>query len=371
LLVVLAKTSNSIDPPASIRTQVLIVDDDASVRRAICRHLQSSGIGTIEAASGAEALRIIEETAPALVVLDAKLGDLTGFQLCRRLKEDQRTCFIPVLMVSGIFPGTEYRRDALRAGAFDYLTKPFNWTQLQSLVKKSLGEVEKHQKSGQQFKGTVLVADDDPEWLMLIRGWLEPDYRVFATDDEKKILELASAVRPDCLVLDFQLRTLTAADICRAMQADPRLKTVQIIVLTSLENEKLRSLKIGADRFVVKGSGPEELIATVEASINRRSINAGALIKGDVKLEPSRLTVFLDGVLLTQLSKQQFLLFQALVEVSPQGVSRDELYARILPKVDRSGSKALEKLLERLKDKVGPAIAGRILSIKGFGWLYR
>lgn len=365
------KASGSLGLPAPLRTQVLVVDDDASVRRAICRHLQSVGIGTIEAPSGTDALQLACEAPPALLVLDAKLGDLTGFQVCRRLKEDPRTCFIPILMVSGAYPGTEYRGDALRAGAFDYLIKPFHWPQFQALVKKSLGEVEKYQKTGQAFKGTVLVADDDPEWLMLIRQWLEPGYRVFTTDDEKKIVQMASDLKPDCLVLDFQLRTLTAADICRALQADPRLRTIQIVVLTSLENEKLRSLKIGADRFVVKNNSAEELVATVDASVHRRNLNAGSVIKGDIRLDPSRFTVFLRGALASELSEQQFLLLQALVEISPRPVARDELYTKILPKIEPSGSKALEKLLERLKEKVGPAIAARILSVKGFGWLYR
>lgn len=367
----LSKASGSLKPAASTRMKVLVVDDDLAVRWAICRHLQSAGVETLEAASGNDALRLAGQTPPALIVLDAKLGDLSGFEVCRQLKEDQRTCFIPIVMVSGAFPGIEYRKNALRAGALDYLIKPFHWAHFQALVKKSLTEAEQHQKTGQPLKGTVLVADDDPEWLMLIRRWLEPGYRVFTTDDEKKIVELASKLQPDCLVLDFQLRTLTAADICRAMQADPRLRTIQIVVLTSLENEKLRSLKIGADRFVVKGSGPEELIATIDASMHRRNLNAGALIKGDVRLDPSRQAVFLGNALVAELSDPQFLLFQALVEASPRPVGRNELYAKVLSKMEHSGSTALEKTMERLKEKLGTVLSGRILSVKGFGWLYR
>jgi len=103
---------------------VLVVDDVADARELVATILTMGGYDVVEAATGNEALRRVEE-APDLVVLDVHLPDIDGFEVCRRIKSDPRTATTPVVQISAVFSRTEHRVRGLTGGADAYLTKPF------------------------------------------------------------------------------------------------------------------------------------------------------------------------------------------------------------------------------------------------------
>jgi len=108
----------------STRGLVLVVDDEISNRYAITRVLTQAGYRVLEAATGDEALRSLRGERPDLVVLDVKLPDISGYEICRRIKSDPETASILVLQVSATFVNS---RDAVRSldgGADSYLTQP-------------------------------------------------------------------------------------------------------------------------------------------------------------------------------------------------------------------------------------------------------
>ena len=78
---------------------VLAVDDDEATRYSLARRLRGAGFRVLEAATGAEALRLAREE-PVLITLDINLPDMDGFEVCRRLKSDPATREIPVLHLS-------------------------------------------------------------------------------------------------------------------------------------------------------------------------------------------------------------------------------------------------------------------------------
>lgn len=109
---------------ASSRGLVLVCDDEISNRYAISRVLTQAGYRVLEAATGEEALRSLRDERPDLVVLDVKLPDISGYEVCRRIKNDPETAFILILQVSATFVNS---RDAVRSldgGADSYLTQP-------------------------------------------------------------------------------------------------------------------------------------------------------------------------------------------------------------------------------------------------------
>ena len=85
------------------RTQpvVLIVDDDASVRMLAGAAIQAMGMIALEAENGEEALRIVDQTQPDLIVLDIMMPGLTGFETCQRIRELPNGQHVPVLIVTG------------------------------------------------------------------------------------------------------------------------------------------------------------------------------------------------------------------------------------------------------------------------------
>ena len=106
--------------------KVLVVDDEPSILRILSFRLRLSGMVPFEASCAEEALRVMREESPDLVLLDVSLSPgLTGFDLCRILKENPGTTHVPILMLTARTLPAE-RELGLRLGACAYVTKPFS-----------------------------------------------------------------------------------------------------------------------------------------------------------------------------------------------------------------------------------------------------
>ncbi len=103
---------------------VLNVDDQEPVRYFRSRILRQAGFEVREASSGAEALRIASDLRPDLVLLDINLPDISGFEVCRRLKSDPRTVTVPVLQITNENRRAEANVEGLESGADAYLLEP-------------------------------------------------------------------------------------------------------------------------------------------------------------------------------------------------------------------------------------------------------
>jgi PAS domain S-box-containing protein len=104
-------------------TTVLVVDDNEAARYTLGRTLRQAGFLVWEAATGAEALARAHE-GPDVVMLDIKLPDITGLEVCRRLKKDPATAGIPVLQMTATFGSSETQAAALEGGADAYFSHP-------------------------------------------------------------------------------------------------------------------------------------------------------------------------------------------------------------------------------------------------------
>src|SRR5947209_6525482 len=103
---------------------VLHVDDDASNRRSLGWVLGAEGFQVVEAGTGADALQLVTRQQPDLIILDVRLPDMSGFEVCRQIKADPTTASIPVLQLSGHFVEPKDRVQGLETGADAYLMKP-------------------------------------------------------------------------------------------------------------------------------------------------------------------------------------------------------------------------------------------------------
>lgn len=115
--------------------RILIIDDDASLRRVLEYNLEEEGYDVFAAASGEEGMRLFEERQPALVVTDLKMSGMSGFDVLRQVKE--RSPEVLVIVITA-FGAVETAVEAMRAGAYDYITKPFNREALKLTVRKAL-----------------------------------------------------------------------------------------------------------------------------------------------------------------------------------------------------------------------------------------
>jgi two-component system, OmpR family, KDP operon response regulator KdpE len=113
---------------------ILVVDDEPQITRVLKTTLSSHGYGTRTAADGDEALQLMKDWCPDLVITDLRMPNMDGLELCRHLRAKSR---IPIIVLS--VKGEERAKvEALDAGADDYVTKPFNINELLARVRAAL-----------------------------------------------------------------------------------------------------------------------------------------------------------------------------------------------------------------------------------------
>jgi signal transduction histidine kinase len=117
---------------------VLNVNDNDASRYLVTRMLEKGGFGVIEAATGGEALEKVQDRMPWLVVLDVQLPDMSGLEVCKRIKSNPRTQGIKVLHTSAVFIATDYKVQSLECGSDGYLSHPFEPEELIATVRSLL-----------------------------------------------------------------------------------------------------------------------------------------------------------------------------------------------------------------------------------------
>ena len=151
--------------------RILLVDDEASIQRAVGPLLRSRGYHVDIAATGREALQLVADRMPDLIVLDLGLPDMEGTEVCRRVRVTSR---VPIVVLSA--RGAEADKvNALDLGADDYVTKPFGPEELLARVRVALRRV---------------ASDDDVETGHFTAGNLTIDYdrhRVLRNDTEIRL----------------------------------------------------------------------------------------------------------------------------------------------------------------------------------------
>ncbi|MFN6466356.1 MAG: response regulator [Nostoc sp. DedVER02] len=120
------------------RIIILHIDDNEANRYVVTRILQNAGFTVVEAATGTAGLKAVAEHQPALVILDVKLPDISGFEVCRQIKANPETAFIPVLHLSASFILSQDKAEGLDSGADAYLAQPVEPIELLATVRSLL-----------------------------------------------------------------------------------------------------------------------------------------------------------------------------------------------------------------------------------------
>lgn len=131
--------------------KILIVDDESRNVKLLMAMISFQEYQMFSALSGKEALELVNQVKPDLILLDVMMPGMNGFEVCQRLKEDDRTRALPVLMVTALSE-KEHRIRAMEAGADDFLSKPVDQTELLIRVKSLLRIKSYHDELREKYQ---------------------------------------------------------------------------------------------------------------------------------------------------------------------------------------------------------------------------
>jgi len=176
---------------------------------------------------------------------------------------------------------------------------------------------------------SVLIVEDEVAIVTLLRYNLEREgFRVYSTGDGEEAVAMVRDCKPDIVVLDWMLPSMSGVDICKQLRWSPDTKTVPIIMLSARgeEGDRIRGLDAGADDYIVKPFSPAELIARIRAVFRRfrPALSEKVLAFSTIKMDVAAHKVTRDGVEI-HLSPTEFSLLRYLLEHPGRVFTREQL----------------------------------------------
>lgn len=240
------------------------------------------------ATSGTEALRLARERIPDLIVLDAEMPGMSGFNVCDALKTDPELAQVPVIFATA-YGAPEVEVAALERGAADFVTKPIVAEQLTARVRAqlrarqllqdirngSIAAISPRRESNPT--PCLLIVDDDVAAIRILRHTLSNMGEFHFAKSGEEALRLAPVLQPDLILLDAHMPGLDGFEVCTALKTQPAFGHVPIVFVTrySDPHNEMRALDLGAAEFIAKPYTTAVLRARVRNLIDlKRRIDA-------------------------------------------------------------------------------------------------
>jgi signal transduction histidine kinase/DNA-binding response OmpR family regulator len=236
---------------------ILIVDDDATVRELVERHLERSGFTVVTASGGREGLRLVRELRPAAVTLDILMPDLDGWTVLAAIKGDPVLSGTPVVLMSIV----DQKNRGYALGAADYLVKPVDRAKLVETLTGICGPTA----------GRALLVDDDEVVRRSVRQALEPiGWKVTEAENGQAAVESLTATRPDVIILDLMMPKMDGFEFLDELRGQPDRQDIPVVVITAkdLTDEDRNRLNGGVERIIQK-SDRDEMLRQLSREISK------------------------------------------------------------------------------------------------------
>lgn len=262
------------------KARIVLVEDSPTQALNLMHALEQAGFEAECATSAEDALGLLNQRLPDLLVTDYHMPGMTGAELCRKIRMNVSTRGLPILMLTAEREG-EIERHVLESGADDYIEKSedldFVLLRIQTLLRKS--RAREVVVGGAPFAAArLLFVEDSATYRELLAGELARDgYALTTASNGNEALERLSMENFDGVVLDLVLPDMAAADICRkAVEACRTLDHAPVILgLTASAGREVMTsmLAAGADDVVEKARDLAVIKARLRALLRRKHLH--------------------------------------------------------------------------------------------------
>lgn len=273
--------------------RILVVDDVLANVKVLCAKLTAEYFEVLTARDGPSAIKIAEAEAPDLILLDVMMPGMDGFEVAERLKANQNTLHIPIVMLTALSE-TSDRIRGLEAGADDFLSKPVNTVALlarvRSLIRLKMMTDElriRHAATGQldvfdetilggqeeTANARILVVDDSDATASKVVDYLTTaGHKVDHVSKGADALTLSRDNEFDIILVSLYLADEDGLRLCSQLRSQDETRQVPILLI--LEGEELsqlaKGLDLGVTDYLVKPVDRNELAARTRTQIRRR-----------------------------------------------------------------------------------------------------
>ena len=250
--------------------KVLVVEDNPT--QAELARMLVTGLGHDVRVVGTarEALEQARGWRPAAMLLDVELPDYDGFELLRRLRAESIDCAVIVLTANA---SMEAAKEAIRAGAADYIVKPFRRDRLSEVLARALAERTPQNapaEPAEELGPRVLVIEDNPTQAELARTLLRRSgHAVRVVGSAEAALPELTEWQPDLALIDVGLPGMSGIDLLRRIAAE-RIP-VQVIVITAYDTREggVEAIRLGAFDYIAKPYDAQRLAVTVRNALQQ------------------------------------------------------------------------------------------------------
>ncbi|HHT9124648.1 MAG TPA: ATP-binding response regulator [Candidatus Brocadiia bacterium] len=217
-----------------------MVDDNEDNLELLEAFLLPMGYEVIKAYNGREALEMVEQAHPDLILLDVLMPEMGGMEVCRRLKEGGNTRFIPIILVTALKDVND-RIDGIEAGADDFLSKPIDKQELKARIKSLLRIKEMHDKLEESRRNLEATNNE-----LLKLGRFKDDLTHLLVHDLKNpLVNIMELVRQ---TLRYDAENLTERQVEKLCQTRTSAETLLNLIITLLDISKLEEGKMVLNR---------------------------------------------------------------------------------------------------------------------------
>jgi two-component system cell cycle response regulator len=273
--------------------RILIVDDNPLNVKLFASKLSREGCSTIAAYNGEEALKMVIEEYPDLILLDLMMPVMDGFEVLEKLKADPRTRDIHVIVITAL--NEEERLNKIVDIADEILSKPVNTVELVTRVKSMLflQELQVHLRledrsthyavvpKGEERSARdtghvphVLLVEDEEKDAKLMQQYLSGAlFKLSLARSGREAFSFLRRERVDLILLDILLPDMDGLEICQQLKLSKETKDIQIIAVTNIRDldKKKKSFEVGIDEYLVKPVNKQELRIRIKTLLERKS----------------------------------------------------------------------------------------------------